>query len=87
MYQASELDKKYKSEKKDKELVEQKFKIQEQEVLILKRQRQSSIFFVSTGVVLLGFVVLLFFYKNKQRLKTQEIKHLKVKNQSRPKRL
>lgn len=74
----SNLRVKFDSEKKDNEINLQNLKIQKQETLILKKQRETLIFVIIIASILLSLLFILLFYKNKQRLRQQEIKTLKA---------
>lgn len=69
----SNLTIQYETEKKDNEIASQKLQLQEQENDILKKQNQYSFALGGGGFLLLGSLVLWLFYRQRQKLKNNEI--------------
>ena len=68
-----DIEIKYESEKKDNEIASQKLQLQKQENDILKKQNQYSLALGGGGFLLLGSLGLWFFYRQRQKLKSNEI--------------
>lgn len=66
-------DAKYEAEKKEKEIATQKLQLQAQENDILKKKNQFSLALGGGGFLLLGSLVLWFFYRQRQKIKDKEI--------------
>lgn len=71
----------YETEKKDNELASQKLQIQEQENDILKKKNQYNIALGSGIFFLLGSIGLWIFYRQRQKLKNNEILALQAKQE------
>ncbi|MDY8137621.1 sensor histidine kinase [Aquimarina sp. 2201CG5-10] len=80
-YRAYDLDQKYQLAKKNEEIAQQNFKIQEQENRLLKREKHQTYLTASIISSILGFVSLFFIYKQYQRIKKNEILALEHKQE------
>ena len=76
----SDITASYEAEKKDNEINIQKLKIKKQENLLLQQQRKNILNYIIIGFVIIVLIISVIFYKNKQRIRTQEIKRLKAEN-------
>ena len=75
------LTAKYETEKKDKEIASQKLRLQEQENNILKKKNQFNLAIGGSAFLLLGSLGLWFFYRQRQKLKNNEILALQSKQE------
>lgn len=67
------LQTKFESEKKDKSIVEQQFRIKKQELDLIKSQKEKQLYFsISLSLILLSLGIW-FFFKQRQKIKNKEI--------------
>lgn len=72
-YAAYDLDQKYQLVKKNEEIVQQNFVLQEKENQLLVKEKQQTFLTLSTISAVLGFIVLFLVYRQYQRTKNGEI--------------
>lgn len=71
------LQTRFETEKKDKSIAEQQVKIKKQELDLIKSQKEKQLYFIaSLGLILLTLGIW-YFFKQRQKLKNQEIETLK----------
>ncbi len=73
IYTAYDLDQKYQLAKKNEEIVNQNFRIQTQENELLKKEKHQIYLTLSILSAILGFILLLFIYRQRQKIKNNEI--------------
>jgi len=78
---ANELEAKYNSEKKDKELAQQQLAIEQQELKLEKQQSQTKLLTGLAIFLLLTSLLIWFLYQQRQKRKDQEIVSLKREQQ------
>jgi signal transduction histidine kinase len=71
------LQTQFETEKKDKSIVEQQITLKEQELNLLKNQKQQQLYFISIILLTLLSIGIWYFFKQRQKLKNQEIETLK----------
>ncbi|NRB61130.1 MAG: sensor histidine kinase [Winogradskyella sp.] len=73
----NDLDKKYQTEKKDKEIANQKLELKEQEAEIQKKKTQQNYMFGVIGFLLIASMLIWLVFKQRQKRKNQEFLTLK----------
>lgn len=81
MENINELETKYESEKKDKEIVEQQLQIRKTESELQKKKSQNTLFIGVTVFLLIASSLLWFVFQQRQKRKNQEIVTLKREHQ------
>ena len=71
----------YEDELKNSKLNEQKLTIEKQNTALLKVNQKYISVFIGVSIVIVVLIILLFMFRNKQRIKQQEIKHINVENE------
>lgn len=75
------LQKQFETEKKDKEIVEQKLKLQQQENELLNKKIENKFLWALVSIFLLGAIGTWFIFQQRQKRKNQEILTLKKEQQ------
>ncbi|WP_299189197.1 sensor histidine kinase [uncultured Aquimarina sp.] len=77
----NQLEIKYETEKKEREIAEQKIQIQDQELDLIKKQRQVTLWSITVGILALVLGITFWFNKERQKRKQQEIENLQKKQE------
>jgi len=75
------LQKQFETEKKDKEIIEQKLMLQQQESELLNKKSENKFLWALAGIFLLGAMSTWFIFQQRQKRKNQEILTLKKEQQ------
>lgn len=75
------LQKQFETEKKDKEIIEQKLMLQQQENELLNKKSENKFLWALAGIFLLGIMSTWFIFQQRQKRKNQEILTLKKEQQ------
>ncbi len=75
------LQKQFETEKKDKEIIEQKLMLQQQESELLNKKSENKFLWALAGIFLLGIMSTWFIFQQRQKRKNQEILTLKKEQQ------
>ncbi|WP_304200825.1 sensor histidine kinase [Flavobacterium alvei] len=71
------LQTKFETEKKDKSIAEQQVKLKKQELDLIKSQKEKQLYFIASLGLILVSLGIWYFFKQRQKLKNQEIETLK----------
>jgi len=71
------LQTRFETEKKDKSIAEQHVKIKKQELDLIKSQKEKQLYFIASLGLILLILGIWYFFKQRQKLKNQEIETLK----------